>query len=251
MTAGFDRVAPYYDDTRGLPESTMAALTDRLAEGLGPAEDVLEIGVGTGRVAMPLSERGYSMTGIDVSLKMLAVLEAKDSDVKARVADAADLPFGDASFDAVLAVDFFHLVAEWRHVIVEAVRVLRPGGRIVVGTFEVLDDPTTRLQQRILQPAGSRPRLAGIATRDVMADLGARFGAAIAELPAVPHARTTSLAGELEALRMGTWSRYWGMPEELRHNIADDIENELCEGGEDLVEPLDIRIELLVLTATV
>ena len=69
---------------------------------------------------------------IDVSQKMLAVLEAKSSTVEGQVADATDLPFGDASFDAVLAVDFFHLVSEWRRAVEEAVRVLRPGGRIVL-----------------------------------------------------------------------------------------------------------------------
>ena len=107
MTTNFDRAASFYDDTRGLSDATMAALTDQLATGLGPAETVLEIGVGTGRVAVPLSKRGYSMTGIDVSKEMLAALEAKRSRVRAQVADVTALPFEDASFDAVLAVISF------------------------------------------------------------------------------------------------------------------------------------------------
>ena len=123
MTTNFDRAASFYDDTRGLPEATMAALTDRLADGLGRAKEVLELGVGTGRVAVPLSERGYAMTGVDVSEKMLAVLDAKSSAVEARVGDATDLPFADASFDAVLAVDFFHLVSGWRRAVEEAARL--------------------------------------------------------------------------------------------------------------------------------
>lgn len=250
MTTNFDRAASFYDDTRGLPEATMAALTDRLSDGLGQAVEVLEIGVGTGRVAVPLSERGYAMTGIDVSEKMLEVLDAKSSAVEAQVADATDLPFGDASFDAVLAVDFFHLVSEWRRVVEEAVRVLRPGGRIVLGTFTVLDNPTTVLRQRMFQEAGTRPYRVGVEITDVMADLEDRFGATIQELAAIPHVMPTSFAAELAGLRSGIWSRYWNLPDDLRHRVADQIDRELRDAGADLAEPIDVKISLTVLMAT-
>lgn len=250
MTTNFDRAASFYDDTRGLPDATMAALTDRLADGLGRAEEVLELGVGTGRVAVPLSERGYAMTGIDVSEKMLAVLDAKSSAVEAQAADATDLPFGDARFDAVLAVDFFHLVSEWRRAVEEAVRVLRPGGRIVLSTFAVLDDPTTVLRQRMFQEAAKRPRRVGIEITDVMADLKSRFGATITELAPIPHVMATSLAAELDGLRAGTWSRYWELPDDLRHRVADRIEGELRDADADLAQPLDIRTNLTVRMAT-
>jgi SAM-dependent methyltransferase len=190
------------------------------------------------------------MTGIDVSEKMLAVLDAKSSAVEAQVADATDLPFGDARFDAVLAVDFFHLVSEWRRAVEEAVRVLRPSGRIVLSTFAVLDDPTTVLRQRMFQEAGTRPRQVGIEITDVMADLKGRFGARSTELAAIPHVMATSLAAELDGLRAGTWSRYWELPDDLRHRVADRIEGELRDAGADLADPLDIKISLTVLMAT-
>jgi ubiquinone/menaquinone biosynthesis C-methylase UbiE len=250
MTTNFDRAASFYDGTRGLPEATMTALTDRLAEGLGRAEAVLELGVGTGRVAVPLSERGYAITGIDVSERMLAVLDAKSSAVEAQVADATDLPFGDASFDAVLAVDFFHLISEWRRAVDEAVRVLRPGGTIVLSTFAVLNDPTTMLRQRMFQEAGMEPRRVGIEITEVVADLKDRFGATSRELAAIPHVMSTSLAAELAGLRAGTWSRYWELPDDLRHRVADSIERELRDAGVDLIEPLDIKISLTFLMAT-
>ena len=250
MTTNFDRAASFYDDTRSLPEATLATLTDRLAEGLDWAEDVLEIGVGTGRVALPLSERGYAITGIDVSEKMLAVLDSKSSNVRTQVADATNLPFANASFDAVLAVDFFHLVSEWRRAVEEAVRVLRPGGRIVLSTFLVLDDPTTILQQRIFQEAGAQPRRVGIEITDVMADLECRFGSKTTDLAAIPYVMLTSLATELDGLRRGTWSRYWRLPEDIRHGVADRLEAELRDTGADLDKPLDIKISLTVLMAS-
>ena len=85
---------------------------------------------------------------------------------------------------------------------------------------------------------------------DVMADLEGRFGATITELPAIPHVMATSLAAELDGLRAGTWSRYWELPDDLRHRVADIIERELRDAGADLAEPLDIKINLTVLMAT-
>ncbi len=132
----------------------------------------------------------------------------------------------------------------------EAVRVLRPGGRIVLSTFAVLDDPTTELRERIFEQAGTRPRRVGVEITDVMADLEGRFGATISELPGVPHVLATSLAAELDGLRAGTWSRYWELPDDLRNRVADSIEGELRDAGADLAAPLEIEISLTVLMAT-
>ena len=250
MTTNFDRAASFYDDTRGLPVQTLRALTDRLAEGLGGASNVLEIGVGTGRVAVPLCERGYAMTGVDVSPKMLAVLDAKSSAVQTRTADATALPFDDASFDAVLAVDVFHLVSAWRRAVEEAARVLRPGGSIVLSSFEGVADPTIALRQRIFQEAGAPPRRVGVDSAEVMADLAGRFDATTTELAAVPHVMETSLGAELEGLRAGTWSRYWELSDELRHRVADRIEAQLRDAGDDLAAPLAIELRLSVWVAS-
>lgn len=250
MTTNFDRAAAFYDDTRRLPEAAIEAFTDRLAEALGRAKSVLEVGVGTGRVAVPLSNCGYTMTGIDVSEKMLAVLEAKSSAVKTQLGDATDLPFDNASFDAVLAVDVFHLVSDWRSAVDEAVRVLRPGGRIVVSTFVTLNDPTIALQQRMFQEAGVQPRRVGIEITDVMAELEERFSAKSTELTAIPYVMDTSLMAELDGLRAGIWSRFWGLPEDLRHQVADKVEGELRASGADLDESLKINMSLRVLMAS-
>ncbi|MFI8569075.1 class I SAM-dependent methyltransferase [Rhodococcus sp. NPDC078407] len=75
-----DRLAAVYDrmypDAYGELDSLCAFVVGRL-----PANGrVLEYGVGTGRVALPLAERGVEVTGIDVSEEMLAVLKKKDPD---------------------------------------------------------------------------------------------------------------------------------------------------------------------------
>src|SRR5690606_5445688 len=68
--------AEVYDRWYPAEGSTEAAVR-RLAELAGPAGRVLELGVGTGRLALPLAAAGLSVTGMDASPGMLAVLRRK------------------------------------------------------------------------------------------------------------------------------------------------------------------------------
>jgi ubiquinone/menaquinone biosynthesis C-methylase UbiE len=65
-SVNFDRAAGYYDATRAL-SATMAALTGLLATELADRQPCLEIGVGTGRFALPLRAAGIAMAGTDIS----------------------------------------------------------------------------------------------------------------------------------------------------------------------------------------
>jgi SAM-dependent methyltransferase len=79
----YDHVAPYYDDlTSALPDT--AQTVDFLAEHAG-AGRVLELGVGTGRVACPLSLRGFDVTGLDNSAGMLTRLRSRSDGAKVHV----------------------------------------------------------------------------------------------------------------------------------------------------------------------
>ncbi|MDQ1374343.1 MAG: hypothetical protein QOJ09_1681, partial [Actinomycetota bacterium] len=67
----FDRAVEYYDRTRALPPEVQVKVTELLAtelEGRGP---VLELGVGTGRMALPLHARGVELLGVDLSEPMM------------------------------------------------------------------------------------------------------------------------------------------------------------------------------------
>jgi SAM-dependent methyltransferase len=132
----FDRAAGFYDATRGFPPGVAGRVAALLAEAghLGPASSVLEIGIGTGRIALPLAARVREIVGVDLSEPMLERLLARRAERAVRVirADAAWLPFADACFDAALAVHVFHLIPPWREVAAELARVLRPGAPLVV-----------------------------------------------------------------------------------------------------------------------
>lgn len=109
-----------------------------LARALGQLSgDVLDIGCGGGFLSNHLGSLGHRVTGLDASRDALSI--AARHDVTGRVryqpGDALDLPFDNASFDAVCAMDFLEHVERPERVIAEAARVLRPGGLFFFHTF--------------------------------------------------------------------------------------------------------------------
>ncbi len=111
---------------------------DRLVEhtGIGPTDRVLDVACGTGNVAIPAAAAGATVTGVDLTPRMLEVARRRADeaavDVEWREADAEDLPFEDGSFDVVVSA--FGCMFAPRHDVVadELARVLRPGGRLAV-----------------------------------------------------------------------------------------------------------------------
>src|SRR5215218_7987283 len=97
QSIAFDRAADYYDQTRAFPpgdEKRAAALLAR-AGGFTTADHVLEIGVGTGRIALPLAPHVGAIFGIDLSLPMMQRLASKRTGeaIYLTHADATRLPF--------------------------------------------------------------------------------------------------------------------------------------------------------------
>ncbi len=94
-----------------------------------PAGPVLEIGCGEGRFTRVLRAVGYDASGIDVAAELVRAAERADPRGRYLVADAAALPFADASFDLVVAFMSLHHVDELERAVVEVARVLTPAGR--------------------------------------------------------------------------------------------------------------------------
>lgn len=136
----FDRAAGCYDATRGFPQGVETQVADAFAAagGLGPASRVLEVGIGTGRIALPLAARVGRVFGVDRSAPMLAKLVEKRGALPVDLVrgDATRLPFPDAAFDAAVGVHVFHLIPGWRAVLAELARVLGPQGLLLHGGDE-------------------------------------------------------------------------------------------------------------------
>jgi ubiquinone/menaquinone biosynthesis C-methylase UbiE len=100
IAAQFDRISQIYDETR---EPLKEAAIDKIRSILrrDNCSSIVEVGVGTGRVAKPLQERGLDIVGLDVSRGML--LKAREKGVlRLILADADFLPLREKSFDAAI-----------------------------------------------------------------------------------------------------------------------------------------------------
>lgn len=94
---------------------------------------VIDIGVGTGRAALPLLRRGAQLTAIDSSQEMLdeTQCQAGNLPIDTRVGDISRLPVDAATFDCATSLNVLVHFPNWREALQEWQRVLKPGGRIV------------------------------------------------------------------------------------------------------------------------
>jgi SAM-dependent methyltransferase len=130
----FGSMAALYDETRTVDQECFSAALGFLIARLPPIrfDSVFEPGIGTGRISAPLTERGYRVTGVDVSQEMLSLLRERSGAIACQQADATRLPYADATFDWAIAVHLFYFIPQWRRAIDETVRVIRPGGPLVL-----------------------------------------------------------------------------------------------------------------------
>src|SRR5437879_12063053 len=113
----FDQAADYYDRTRRLDPDVHAAVIDLLAGELRGRGRCLEVGVGTGRIALDLHRSGVRMAGVDISRPMLAKLVEKAggrAPFPLAVADATALPVAAERVGGVVICHVLHLIASWR-----------------------------------------------------------------------------------------------------------------------------------------
>jgi len=152
----FDRVAPRYDFlNRTLSWRRDVAWRRRaiaLAR-LGAGERALDVGVGTGDVAFGLlaaSDPSAQVVGVDLSEEMLrrargrAAALGLDTRFDARIANAEALPFGDGSFDRVVAAFAVRNFGDLDGGLREMRRVLGVGGRAVILEFSRAPNPLVR-----------------------------------------------------------------------------------------------------------
>jgi ubiquinone/menaquinone biosynthesis C-methylase UbiE len=153
----FDRAADYYDATRGLPLDVREAVADILAAELSGPGPCLEIGVGTGRIALPIHARGVALIGADISAVMLGRLVANAGGrlpFPLLLADAMRLPVAGDTCGAILLSHVLHLISDWREAVDEAVRVLRPGGRLLVDLIDGTRAPWSGPGEELLNRHG-------------------------------------------------------------------------------------------------
>lgn len=136
----FDRLAGIFDDRRALPPDALAALHHAFAAMVDAGlRTLIEPGAGTGRIAIPALAAGFRVTALDISTPMLEVLEHRLGAIpelrdrcEIATGDATALPFPGNAFDAAVLAQVLYLIPDWERALDETVRVVRPGGRVLL-----------------------------------------------------------------------------------------------------------------------
>ena len=148
VAAHWNRRAAHFDEDFGHSIRTPAerAAWDRILAlvlaGRGTL-DALDAGCGTGFLTFELAARGHHVTGVDFAPAMLAEARRKAAEggisIRLEEADAEQLPFTPGSFDLVISRHLLWTLPHPEAAVDEWIRVLRPGGRLVVvdGQFDV------------------------------------------------------------------------------------------------------------------
>ena len=229
-TFSFDRAAGYYDETRALPIEVSAQVGQVAAEIAGPGASVLEIGIGTGRIAKPLLAAGLRVSGVDLSRGMMRrLVEMLPPGLPAphlQEADARHLPLRSAAFDAVVAVHVFHLINDWRAALNETIRVLKPGGALLIGYNEPDRSSEARRIRRewksIVNAMGVEGGGPGGSELDHVRAALIEGGATQAERIAATWESRGAVGSEIDYIEQKLWSATWHVP-------ADILQASVCQ----------------------
>ncbi len=241
-SVAFDRAAEYYDATRGLSPAGVRRQTDLLAGELAGRGRVLEVGVGTGQVALPLHEAGVDVCGLDLARPMMDKLieKAGGRPFPLVQADATQMPFRDGTFDATIVRWVFHLIPAWRAALGETVRILGPAGTILVslGAAGGEDTPQSEIHARFVELAGVTFEPSGLmwAGYDELDAAMLALGATPRPLAPFVEVERDGLDAFLDGIANSAYSWTWSIadPERLGR-----VARELRVWAEERYGPLD------------
>jgi ubiquinone/menaquinone biosynthesis C-methylase UbiE len=136
---------------------------ERTKELLSPSATVLEMGCGTGTTALRLAAAVNRIAATDVSSEMIAIAREKAVAAACRntefhVASAENAPGADGTYDAVLALNVLHLMAERSATLAHVHRLLKPGGLFISKTPCLSEmNPLIRLAVPVARLIGKAP----------------------------------------------------------------------------------------------
>jgi SAM-dependent methyltransferase len=212
----FDRAAEFYDRTRSISDEAMARTLELLHGELAGRGRALEVGVGTGLLALPLREEGLELAGIDLSAPMLRKLVEKAGGgppIPLVLGDATRMPFRDGAFGAAYLRWVLHLVPDWHFLVREVLRVVRPGG-VFLANLGAYGGERAEIQRRFAELVGTSIDPVGLGWGDfdrLDRELGS-LGARPRDLPLVRDHGEGSLGDFLEGVAEDRYSWTWSVP---------------------------------------
>ena len=283
----FDPVASAYDTTRGYPPGVVQRIARALEQVAGATEQTsfIEVGVGTGRIALPLASLGHMYTGVDISEKMLAQLESKlltsgwmeyaqhwgsradetsapahpvrrfarvdpTASLRLVTSDITALPFPDASFNTAVAVHIFHLVDGWQQAVNEALRVLQPGGYLLHCWDEHDDASLNSVIETwitIVEELGGSANRVGTESPRSVSEWLREQGLPVEELSLVRWETVATPRRAVERISSRLWSRTWLVPDAIFAASVERLEAwALVHFGAEHMDTPHVRINQFV-----
>ncbi len=256
----FDRAISYYDQTRSVPDWVMKQVADSFLHETRATSGtkILEVGIGTGRIAMPLLERGLNVIGVDLSRPMMSELRKKSAGRELHFAlaqtDAAMLPLRDESFDLLYAVHVYHLVPRWQTALQEAWRVLKRGGRLLISFhYRGQDSPNRKIRQKLAALARERgydiTRPGAKSDQELRTELE-KWDGDLRVVNVAHWKEDTVPAKVLEHVQARIYSDAWLIPPEVQEELTPHLGEWARAEFEDLSRPIEIDDEFNWLVAT-
>ena len=184
----------------------------------------MEIGIGTGQLALGLHAAGVDVTGVDRSASMLSRVGAKAGGVPRFplvVGDATELPLRDGVFGAAYFRWILHLIRAWPGAMGEAVRVVGPGG-VIAGAIGGMQGTKYETQRHFESLAGVNSAPIGLPWQawDALDAHMVSLGCAVRTLPAFDDPAQRSLAEFIRAIEDDVYSWTWKLDADARIGCA-------------------------------
>ena len=247
----FDRAASIYDQTRPLLEPIAKHGLQAILGLTGPKARILDVGTGTGRISIPLLERGADLVGCDISAKMLTRLHEKFPSARISQADASQLPFPAGQFDAVLTVHVMHLIPPWREALREFRRVLVPGGIYLnVRTWDPVGISIRGQMRKFwrdwLGEQDVDARLPGIQDGSEFLPELSSLGAQLTEVEVIRYPVTFTLRAELQRFASRVYSDSWYIPDDIHAASLEELRTWVHREHGDLDQQLEEEVRFVV-----
>jgi len=236
----FDRTAEVYDDTRQ-PLTEEALDKAALLLSRDGCRQILEVGVGTGRIAKPLASRNFELVGVDFSRGMLA--KARQKGVENLVmGDANHLPFDDKTFDAAVMAHVLHLLENPAETFGKLTRVAR--NEIIIFLRERDDSMPPAGSEEVLGLRETFNRVAEEMGYDLPPGAGdwhERFrneAAFLSDFPpdevvTIQDAQVVTTAGErLSFLEKGAYGYLSDVPDDVLRTVIERVKASVDAGKE-------------------
>jgi len=195
----------------------MKRLIKTLSFELKDCTKILDVGVGTGRLAEPLQKAGFEVVGIDISRRMMS--KAKEKGLQdLLLADARFIPFKDKTFDVAISVHVLHLISEWKKTLREVCRVSR---HAMFSLYNARKDPVREAYYRMLKQYGYERRYPGKSEQDLKDLITPTKSLFVTSYDIFADDRLINL-------QQGTSSSQWEVPEHLNVKVVEQLKTEFA-----------------------